>query len=167
MRRVRILASWVLAVVLLGVGALGFWQADQARSTPAAENAAVVDPTATAQVQAEVSQALIKVLSYDFSDPAPTEQAANAVLIGAAREEYDLLFESLQERAPGQQLVLSAQVQAAAVKKLDDDSAELLVFLDQSSQRSTDQEASVSAAQLAITAQKVAGTWRIAALQPL
>lgn len=157
----------IAAAVMVAVGAVGFWQARDLRTTPSAENLAVVDATATAEVQAEVSQALVRVLSYDFSDPATTQQAADQVLSGKARKEYDTLFASLQERAPGQQLVLSAQVQVAAVKQLTATSASLLVFLDQTSQRATDEEASISAAQLAVAARKIDGSWRITGLDPL
>ena len=84
-----------------------------------------------------------------------------------AREEYDLLFASLEERAPGQKLLLTAQVQVAAVKELRGDTAKLLVFLDQASQRATDDESSVSAAQLAVDAERIDGTWRITGITPL
>ncbi|WP_370618392.1 hypothetical protein [Mumia sp. Pv 4-285] len=157
----------ILSAIMLAVGVVGLWTAYDIRSADAAQNLAVVDEEATAAVQSEVSQALVSVLSYDYADPTPTEQAADAVLAGDARTEYDKLFASLQERAPGQQLTLTAQVQVAAVKTLTDDSAELLVFLDQSSQRATDKEASVSAAQLAVDAEKVDGAWKVTGLTPL
>jgi Mce-associated membrane protein len=63
--------------------------------------------------------------------------------------------------------VLTAEVQSAAVKTLTDSTATLLVFLDQSSQRSTDKQASVSAAQLEVDAARVGTTWRITRLKPL
>jgi Mce-associated membrane protein len=63
--------------------------------------------------------------------------------------------------------VLSAEVQSAAVKTLTDSTATLLVFLDQSSQRASDKQASVSAAQLQVDAAKVGSTWRITGLKPL
>lgn len=63
--------------------------------------------------------------------------------------------------------MLTAQVQATAVKHLTDDKASLLVFLDQSSQRAKDKEATVSAAQLAVTARRVDGEWKISSLKPL
>jgi Mce-associated membrane protein len=89
------------------------------------------------------------------------------VLAGKARTEYDTLFASLQQRAPGQQLQLTAQVQAIGVKELRGDKATLLVFLDQSSQRAADKESSVSAAQLSVTAEKKDGSWKITGLKPL
>lgn len=157
----------VLAGALLVVGAVGWWMARDARADSPAENLALIDAKATAQVQAEVSRGLTQVLSYDYADPARTTSALDTVLAGKARQEYDTLFASLQERAPGQQLVLTAEVQGAAVRELTDDSAKLLVFLDQSSQRSADKEASISAAQISITAKKVKGAWLITGLKPL
>lgn len=156
-----------LATVLTVVGAALWWAAYDARTDPVVENLAVHDATATGQVRDEVSAALVSVLSYDFADPAATDRAADEVLAGDARREYDQLVATLHEKAPGQQLVLTAQVEAVGVKELDADSAELLVFLDQSSRRATDEEASFSAAQLAVTAERSDGRWRITGLTPL
>ena len=114
-----------------------------------------------------MSQALTRVLSYDFNDPKATEDAAEQFLTGAAREEYETLYTTLQEQAPGQELVLTAQVRVAGVKELRDDSAELLVFLDQTSRRAGDEEASVSAAQLAVSAERDGDAWTITDLEIL
>jgi Mce-associated membrane protein len=156
-----------LAAILFAVGFAGWALWFELRGDDPSDNGAVVDSKTTAQVQASVSQALGRVLTYDFQDPATTEAAADAVLAGKARKEYDTLFASLQQRAPGQQLTLTAQVQAIGVKQLHGDKAQLLVFLDQSSQRATDQESSVSAAQLSVTAEKKGSTWKITGLKPL
>lgn len=153
--------------IMLIVGMLGWWMAVDARTDSATQNHAVVDKTASEKVKTEVSVALTQVLTYDYNDPKATEAAAEKVLSGDARKEYDTLFASLQERAPGQKLVLTAQVTAAGVKELHGDSAKLLVFLDQSSQRASDKEASVSAAQLSITAKQSNGKWKITQLKPL
>lgn len=157
----------VLAGALLVVGLLGWWMQYDLHRDGSADNAAVIDSKATAEVQSAVSQALGRVLTYDFQAPETTAKAADALLAGDARSEYDTLFASLQERAPGQKLMLTAQVQAVGVKELTGDKAELLVFLDQSSQRAADDESSVSAAQLAVEARKVDGVWKITGLEPL
>lgn len=164
LRRVGVPA---LAAVLVAVGLVGWWAAYDARTAPAVQNLAVQDATATAEVSEAVSRALVSVLSYDHADPAASDAAADRVLTGAARTEYDQLVATLHEKAPGQQLVLTAEVQAVGVKELSEDSAELLVLLDQSSQRVDDQEASISAAQLAVTAHRTGGRWQITALTPL
>ncbi|WP_408899677.1 hypothetical protein ACJ5H2_04325 [Nocardioides sp. R1-1] len=164
---VRRHAALVLAALLLAGAAVAFWQADRVRDTDHVGNHAVVDTDATTRVQSAVASALVRVFSYDYNDPAPTEQAADSLLAGQAREQYDLLFSALEEKAPGQQLVLTAQVQVAAVKELSERSATLLVFLDQASQRASDEESAVSAAQLSVTATKKGGDWRITGIEPL
>jgi Mce-associated membrane protein len=156
-----------LAAVLVALGAVGWWRSFDLRSAADTGNAALIDEQATADVQAQVGQALTQVLTYNYEDPESTEKAAKRALSGDAREEYDTLFAALRERAPDQQLVLTAQVQVIGVKELDDDSAELVVFLDQSSRRAADDEASVSAAQLAVDASKTGDTWKITGLTPL
>ena len=167
MTLVRKHAITVAVAVMLIVGLLGWWMSIDARSTSAAQNHAVVDAIATAEVKSEVAVALTKVLSYDYADPAATQKAAEALLSGKARTEYDTLYASLKERAPGQELLLTARVEAAGVKELSDNSAKLLVFLDQSSRRATDKEATMSAAQIAVTAKKINGTWKITELKTM
>lgn len=166
----RDLVSTLVVSVALGmviVGVLGFWRAHADNAVPARANAALTDAATTAEVQSSVTRALNQVLSYDYAKPGATQRAAGRLLTGDARQEYDELFSALQKRAPGQKLTLTASVQAAAVKELTDRSATLLVFLDQSSQRASDKQKSVSAAQISITAVKVGNTWKISRLQPL
>lgn len=158
---------WALAALLLVVAAVTYWQADRTRDTDNVGNHAIVDDTATTDVQSAVSQALVRVFSYDYSNPGPTEQAADDLLAGQARREYDTLFAALEKKAVGQQLTMTAQVQVAAVKDLDGDEASLLVFLDQASQRASDKESTVSAAQLAVDAERVKGVWKVTGLTPL
>lgn len=167
--RSALLRHWplLLAAALLAGAGVAFWQADQARATDNVGNHALVDDATTTEVGQEVSAALVRVFSFDYSDPEPTQQAADELLAGDARKEYDQLFATLEEKAPGQKLVLTAQVQVAAVQELAGDRAKLLVFLDQASQRASDEESSISAAQLSIDAELVDGGWRIVALDPL
>jgi len=160
-------ASLALIIIMLAVGVAGWWRVWDLRSGDAAENLAVVDATADGKVRTAVSQALTQVFSYDYQQPEVTEEAASRYLSGDARKEYDTLFEVLKKKAPNQKLTLTAQVQTIAVKELSDGKASLLVFLDQRSQRAKDDEASASAAQLAVTAKENDGTWTITQLKPL
>lgn len=156
-----------LATVVLAAGLFTWWQAHDLKTSPAAANHALADGAATAEVQNQVSQALTAVLSYDYARPAKSKAVADDLLRGDARKEYATLVESLRKKAPDQKLVLTAQVQVSGVKELHDGTAELLVFLDQTSRRKGDNETSVSAAQLSVTAEKMAGHWRITGLEPL
>lgn len=157
----------LLAALLIVLAGAVLWQADRTRDTDNVGNHALVDDRGTTDVQSAVASALVRVFSFDHADPAPTKQAADDLLAGQARTDYDLLFAALEEKAPGQQLVLTAQVQVAAVQELEGDHAKLLVFLDQASQRADDEESSISAAQLSIDAERVDGEWRITGLRPL
>lgn len=165
--RVRLVAPWVVAAALVAVGGYGWVQADALHSTPAAQNAALVDASGTAEVQSVVTQALTRVLSYDSAAPDATTAAADQVLAGSAREEYDTLYAALLDRAPGQELVLTARVQSVAVEQLEGDRAEALVFLDQTSQRATDAESTVAAAQVGVTLERSGSTWHITELSVL
>ena len=156
-----------LAVALLVVAAVLAWQTRTLREDPALENRAMLDNSIQEGVVTVVSRGLTQVLSYDYSQPDATRAFADQVLDGQAREEYDTLFASLQDRAPGQKLTLTAQVQVAGVEELTDSKATLLVFVDQKSMRKTDDEASVSAAQLHITAERKGAGWVITGLKPL
>lgn len=155
-----------LSAVLL-VTALVFVVQVRTGDASATANRALLDKRQTSGVAEVVSRQLAQVLSYDHQNPEATRAFADQYLSGQARDQYDTLFESLQQRAPGQKLVLTAQVQVAGVQQLSDTKAEVLVFLDQSSTRATDQQATVSAAQVAITAERKGNTWTITGLKPL
>jgi Mce-associated membrane protein len=157
----------LLTGVLVLAAVVIFALAHQQNNTDHVGNHAVVDIAATTEVQTEISQTLVRVFSYDYGDPAPTHRAADELLTGQAREDYAVLFQSLEERAPGQRLLLTAQVQVAAVQDLRDDTASLLVFLDQASQRASDQESTISAAQLSVEAERIDGIWKVADFEPL
>lgn len=160
-------AVLVVAVVMVLVGGFGLWRAHVERDVPARDNLALTDAASTAEVQSSLTRSLGQILSYDYTDGAKTKTAAAQALTGKARSQYDELFTTLQKRAPGQKLTLTAAVQAVAVKTLTRTTATALVFLDQTSKRASDQQSSASAAQLMVSAQLVDGAWRISDLRPL
>lgn len=166
MRWLKVLVV-VVAVAAVAVGAVGWVQYVREHGSDAASNEALVDEKATSTVQSAVAQGLEQVLSYSYDDPSTTAAAAERVLSGRARQEYDTLFTALQKQAPGQKLVLTAKVTAAGVQELDGDRATLLVFVDQSSRRAKDEQANVSAAQLVVDARRTGSTWTITGLDPL
>ena len=118
-------------------------------------------------MQDAVSDALTRILTFDHTDPDATREAADEVLAGSARDEYDELYAVLLDQTASQQLTLTTSVTSVGVKRLDGSEAELLVFLDQSSTRGTDGAASLAAAQLAVTAEKHDGRWVVTGLDPL
>ena len=168
MTRTRILVAIGFVAVLCSVmGLVMLREAEDVRSTESASNLAVVDGELSSEVEGEVATALSQVLTYDYEDPAPTEAAAERVLTGEAAEQYDTLFADLDERAKGQELTLSARVAVVGVRRLTATEADLLVFLDQSSERKADKSSSVAAAQLKVSAVHRDGAWLISSIEPI
>ena len=114
----------------------------------------------------QVDSALQRILSYDYSDPGPTQASAEQVLVGKAATQYRQLFAALRSKAAGQKLTLQAKVVTAGVTQLSATDAQLLVFLDQSSTRASDGTTSSSAAQIKVSAIFQGGRWKINELQP-
>ncbi|MGI8666166.1 MAG: hypothetical protein ACR2N4_09075 [Jatrophihabitans sp.] len=162
-----VLALVLVAVVFLGVGVAFEFRQHSVRSQSSAKNTALSDSATTSEVIGQVSTALNKVLSYQYANPSATQQAADQLLTGAAAGQYRTLFSALQQKAPGEKLTLAAKVVSAGVTSLHGNTAQLLVFLDQSSTRASDKQSSTSAAQLDVTAVKQGGLWKVSELLPL
>lgn len=156
-----------VAAVLLAAAVVFFVRADHLRNSGPASNQALIDKTATTQVIGQVSTALNQVLSYSYKNPAPAQAAATKWLAGDAVGQYHLLFSQLEQSAPHEKLTFVAKVVTAGVSSLHGNTAQLLVFLDQRSTRASDNESSVSAAQVQITAVRHGATWQITELHPI
>ncbi|SHF82501.1 Mce-associated membrane protein [Jatrophihabitans endophyticus] len=165
--RVLPTALLALAAALVVVGVVFLVRAHGLDDEPAARNAALVDRGTTSAVVAQVSTGLNEVLSYDYRRPQVAQAAAKRWLTGDAPAQYQQLFTALRKLAPGQQLTFVARVSTAGVTDLRDRTAQLLVFLDQRSTRASDQQSSVSAAQVRITAVRSHDRWQISELVPL
>ncbi|MFG2669524.1 hypothetical protein [Streptomyces sp. NPDC048445] len=158
-RRLRLVA-WTLVAALLVAGGGLFVMGRQLRDTPATSNAALTDSEATTRVAGDVTNALGKVFSYSPSATAVTKESAKQLLAGKALQQYAALFGQVEKQAAEQKLTLTTHVVRAGVTRLTDDSAHLLVFLDQVYER-RGKTASTAAAQLSVTAQLRDGRWTI------
>ncbi|MFB4317887.1 hypothetical protein [Actinomadura sp. 21ATH] len=157
--RHRLVLAAALIVALAAGGVLAFTEKQRGASPSA--NRALVDAEATAKVVGDVSNALVKVLSYQHGDVAATEKAAAQLLEGKAAGQYRALYGQVKAQAPAQRLTLTTRVVRAGVTRLSGDTAHLLVFLDQVSTRNGKPAGGTAAAQLAITARLRDGQWRI------
>ncbi|MBC6446382.1 hypothetical protein [Actinokineospora xionganensis] len=154
----------VLAVVALVLAGLALWFRGEANSlTGGADgtNRALTDSAATSEVQGKLTVAIEKTLTYSFADLDATAKAVKEHLAGNAVCEYDKLFGQLKELAPAQKLVLTTKVRQIGVTRLDGDKADLLVFVDQSTTRTDQNQTTASGAQFGIRAEKLDGTWKI------
>jgi Mce-associated membrane protein len=167
-RRRFLLPVLLLAGAVL-LSAAGVWlllAGQHARSTASATNRALVDPAATAEVSASVTNALNKIFSYSYDRTEVTEQAATDVLRGKALDTYRALFSQVRSLAPAQKLVLTTRVVNIAVAYLDGDHAQVLAFLDQSATRADTNATSAAAAQLSVTVKREGNKWVITDLTP-
>ncbi|MFF3286553.1 hypothetical protein [Streptomyces sp. NPDC003023] len=159
-RRWRTPAVAVLVLALAFGGTLFLVAADRLTGAPAAENRALTDTAATARVSGDVSNALTAIFSYTPGGTDATREAARELLAGKAARQYEELFGQVEKRAAEQRLTLTTHVVRAGVTRLTDSSAQVLVFLDQVSQRAGKAPATAPA-QLSVTAELDDGHWRI------
>ncbi|RSD22757.1 hypothetical protein [Amycolatopsis eburnea] len=156
----------VLALVIALALGCAVWFGVEAASLSPGSNQALVDSAATASVSAEVSDAVKSVFSYDYTNLARTERAASQVLTGEAVGQYQAQFASARTRAAAEKLVRTTTVRAVGVRSLVGDEASLLLFLDQQTVGSGGALSS-SVGQLAVTARRVDGHWKISSLTAL
>ncbi|NEB76226.1 hypothetical protein G3I40_13485 [Streptomyces sp. SID14478] len=147
-------------VLLALTGGVLLYEAHELRSAPAADNHALTDVERTTQVNGDVSSALAKVFSYAPGGTDATERSARAVLSGRAASQYDQLFSQVKENVRSQRLTLTTQAVRVGTVSLHGDTAQLLVFLDQTARRG-DKKPATSAAQLSVTARLRDDVWHI------
>lgn len=163
--RTPVLAMLSAALVCLIAGIVFFVDPFHSSAAPN-PNRAVIDRQDTFEVIGQVDTALQHILSYNYANPGATQTAAKQVLVGDAAHQFQVLFDQLKQKAGGQQLTLSAKVVQSGVYSLTDDSADMLVFLDQTSTRKSDGTTAVSPARIQVSAVKQGGVWRISELRP-
>jgi Mce-associated membrane protein len=156
----------LVAIVVLALGCTAWFGIEAASLTPG-DNLALVDPPATAAVSSEVSDAVKAVFSYDYANLPRTERAASEVLTGDAVRQYQAQFASARTRATAEKLIRTTTVRAIGVRSLRGDSADLLLFLDQQTVAQGGGAPTSSVAQLAVTAKRVDGRWKLATLTAL
>ncbi|XVS63965.1 hypothetical protein ACQPYE_37905 [Actinosynnema sp. CA-299493] len=146
----------VLAALLVG---LGVWF--QGRAADVGYNEALVDSAGTTEVAGQAREAVEKAFSYNFADVSATEQAANELLVGKAKCQYNAIFGPVRTLAPEQKLVVTVKAVSSGVTTLDGDRATVLLFLDQVTTRTTDNQSGGGIAMMRVGAQKVDGRWKV------
>ena len=112
-----------------------------------------------AQVAAE--RAVVPVLSYDYEHLEEGHQAAQALLTGSYREEYDKLFTVLEENAPQTQTKVTANVIASGIVRATDSRVQVLVFVDRPTTNKLSAEPVVYKDQVTLSMQLVDGEWLV------
>ena len=147
--------GWLLlGLALLAAGlvaaTLWMWTARDDGATSAARDA---------QVAAE--RAVVPVLSYDYQHLEDDQRAAQALMTGSYREEYDKLFTVLEDNAPQTQTTVSASVVASGIVRASDDRVQVLVFVDRPTTNKLSAEPVVYKDQVTLSMQLVDGEWLV------
>jgi Mce-associated membrane protein len=116
---------------------------------------------ATRQAQSAAERAIVPVLSYDASDMAGSQKAAEGYLTADYQEEYDKLFAVLEENAGRTGTVVTAQVVASAVVRSGDDRVSVLLFVNRPTTNKQVKRPVVYKDQVTVTMQKVGDSWLI------
>ncbi|SDF65545.1 Mce-associated membrane protein [Lentzea fradiae] len=155
--------TWHLPAALVAVAvllaALGTFFLVKSRAVD--YDAALVDTGTTSEVNGQVREAVERAFSYNFADVAATERAAAELLTGRALCQYNAVFGPVKEVAPQQKLVVTVRVVSSAVSSLRDGHATVLVFADQVTTRTTDNQSGGGTAMLRVGAVADGGRWKI------
>lgn len=154
----------VLLVPAVICAALAVWfqaEVHALRDEGPGANQALVDTADTSAVNGQITDAVQKVFSYDFSNTAKTEDAAKNVLVGPAIQQYNQLFTTVKQQAPQQKLVVTTTVKSSGVTMLQGDRAQVLLFVDQNAVRTDTGQNNVGPAQISVDAVKQGGQWKI------
>ncbi|WNV90910.1 hypothetical protein [Umezawaea sp. Da 62-37] len=157
--RSPLLLPLVLVLVAALLGGLGLWFRSMDRGGPL--NEALVDTGGTTEVSGQAREAVEKAFSYNFADVDATEKAAGDLLVGKAKCQYDAIFGPVRSLAPEQKLVVTVKAVSSGVTSLSGDRATVLLFLDQVTTRTTDNQTGGGIAMMRVGAQRVDGRWKV------
>ncbi|WP_326569724.1 hypothetical protein VSH64_01310 [Amycolatopsis rhabdoformis] len=166
MKRWSLGKRWSLVVTVVAL-ACAVWFAVQASALRPRADDALVDQATTTEVRDQVSSAVKALFSYDYANLDRTSRAAAAVLSGAAVGQYQAQFAPASKRATDGKLIRTTTVRSVGVRTLHGDDASLLLFLDQQTILPGGAAPQSSVAQLAVTAHRLDGQWKITGLDPL
>ena len=119
------------------------------------------DDSAARDAQVAAERAVVPVLSYDYEHLSADQEAAQALMTGKYREEYDKLFAVLEENAPQTQTKVTASVIASGIVRATDDRVQVLVFVDRPTTNKLNAEPVVYKDQVTLSMQRVDGRWLV------
>jgi Mce-associated membrane protein len=154
-----LLLPLVLVLVAAVLAGLGFWF--QSRGGDIHYNEALVNTGGTTEVDGQAREAVEKAFSYNFADVTATEKVANELLVGKAKCQYNAIFGPVRTLAPEQKLVVTVKVVSSGVTSLEGDRATVLLFLDQITTRTTDNQSGGGVAMMRVSTQRLDGRWKV------
>ncbi|KAA1419340.1 hypothetical protein F0U44_12935 [Nocardioides humilatus] len=166
-RRPRAATAVLLVAAVAAVVAIGVVTRSAAPPAPVGANLALVDAAATAEVVDAVDAGLAEILVYDYRHPHRAERAADSFLTGDASQQYHRVYDALAAAGPQQKLIHHSTVTRIGVQRLSRTSADLLVFLEQETVRTTDGSTNQAPAQILVGAVRTDGAWLVDSIELL
>jgi serine/threonine protein kinase len=162
--RLAVLLTVIGLVVFAGLGVGGYLllrPSTDASCQFAPDNLAFVDPAATSEVVDQTVSAVERLFSYNYTDVAATESAAQELLTGDALSQYQTLMGEVKRLAPVQKIVATVQVIASAPAEVSDTRAKTLVVVQQHVARTDNNQTNTGIAELLLTTTRNGGAWKI------
>ena len=119
------------------------------------------DDSAARDAQVAAERAVVPVLSYDYEHLEEDQRAAQALMTGGYRREYDKLFTVLEENAPQTQTKVTASVVASGIVRASGNRVQVLVFVDRPTTNKLSAEPVVYKDQVTLSMQLVDGEWLV------
>lgn len=134
---------------------------------PSGLNLAMIDQDATNDVVRAVKVGFGRILVYDYRHPQRAERAATDFLTSDAADQYREIHDALAAAGRRQKLVHVSTVADVGIQHLTASTAELLVFLEQETVRTTDGATNHAPAQIHVEAVREDGAWKVSSIELL
>ncbi len=158
MSRSGITRAVALVAVLMGTGV----SAASADDDTGPANRAFVDTAATQDALASATRLSADLFTFEYTDLKAHEAKFVRLTTGDFTREYGKLFNDVVAQAQARKTSMTSTVNAAAVRVLRDDRAEVLVFLDQRVTSGATGDETAANAMFTATIQRVGGEWKFA-----
>lgn len=153
-RRLLLGALGVLLAACLALVAAGQWWLHEQRT----------DDDRTASVRDAAETAVTAVLSYDYRRLQAGMDETTPLLTGDAEKQYVELQHPLLTSAPKLRAVVQAEVKATTVLQSDDDSARVLLFVDQTSTSRKLTQPQLDQSRVLVTMERSGDHWLVSTL---
>ena len=125
------------------------------------------DDDRAAQVRDAADHAVTQILSYDYRRLEQGTADTEPLLTGDALAQYEDVQQPLRKSAPRLKAVVSATVKASTVLESDDDSARVLLFVDQLSSSSKLTQPQLDQSRVVVTLKRDGDGWLVSSLSAI
>ncbi len=123
------------------------------------------DQKRLAAAEKAAEAAAVPVLAYDYRHLAADKKAATAVMTKKFGADYAKTFALIEQEAPAKEAVVTVTVVASAITGSDDDTVDVLLFVNRPTSRKGAAEPEIYRDQATFTMRRVEGEWLVDDIQ--